>query len=105
VSWGSGKHPRCDGLTPSQLASVNWDAVDLSEWLAMLAIGGQYPTQRDVSIDGLTGSGSQFNFSNTSSPRPDAAQRTQDRIDQSGVNLEQQRIQGGLSLWGQGSQH
>jgi conjugal transfer mating pair stabilization protein TraN len=102
--WGSGKHPNCGGLTPAQLAGVNWDAVDLSEWLALLAIGGQYPTQRDVSIDGLTGSGSQFNFSNTSSPRPDAASRTQGRIEQSGVDLEQSRIQGGLNLWGQGGQ-
>ncbi len=42
-------------------------------------------TQRDVSINSLTGSGSQFNFSNTSSPRPDAAQRIQERINQRGV--------------------
>jgi len=103
--FGSGKNPRCDGLTAAQLSAVNWDAVDLSEWLALLSIGGQYPTQRDVSIDGLTGSGSAFNFSNTSSPRPDAAQRTQDRISESGEDLEQLRIQGGLNLWGQGSQH
>lgn len=103
--WGSGKHPRCEGLTPAQLAGVNWDAVDLSEWLALLAIGGQYPTQRDVSIDSLTGSGSALNFGNTSSPRPDAATRTLGKIDQSGEDLEQLRIQGGLSLWGQGPQH
>lgn len=103
--WGSGKHPRCEGLTPAQLAGVNWDAVDLSEWLALLAIGGQYPTQRDVSIDSLTGSGSALNFGNTSSPRPDAATRTLGKIDQSGEDLEQLRIQGGLNLWGQGPQH
>lgn len=103
--WGSAKNPRCDGLYTSQLAAVNWDAVDLREWLALLAIGGQYPTQRDVNIDGLTGSGSAFNFQNTSSPRPNAAQRTQNRINESGEDLEQLRIQGGLNLWGQGGSH
>jgi len=101
--WGSAKNPRCDGLYTSQLAQVNWDAVDLSEWLALLAIGGQYPTQRDVSIDGLTGSGSQFNFGSTGSTRPDAATRTQARTSDSGVDLEQLRIEGSLQLWGQGN--
>ncbi len=103
--FGSGKNPRCDGLTAAQLSAVNWDAVDLSEWQALLAIGGQYPTQREISIDSLTGSGSAFNFKNTGSPRPDAATRTQQRIEQSGEDLDQLRIQGGLNLWGQGSQH
>jgi conjugal transfer mating pair stabilization protein TraN len=100
--WGSGKHPNCGGLYTSQLAGVNWDAVHLTEWLALLSIGGRYPTQRQISLDGLTGSGSQFNFGNTSSPRLDAAQRTQERISQSGEDLEQLRIRGGLNLWGQG---
>lgn len=103
--WGSAKHPNCRGLMTSQLELVNWDAVDLSEWLGLLALGGEYPTQRQITIDGLTGSGSQFNFGNTSAPRPDAAERTLERIEQSGEDLEQLRIQGGLNLWGQGSGH
>jgi conjugal transfer mating pair stabilization protein TraN len=97
--WGSAKTPKCGGLMTSQLALVNWDQVDLSEWLGLLAIGGEYPTQRQITIDGLTGSGSQFNFNGD---RPDAAQRTLERIEQSGEDLEQLRIQGGLNLWGQG---
>jgi conjugal transfer mating pair stabilization protein TraN len=100
--WGSGHHPRCEGLSVSELSQVNWDQVDLSEWLALLTIGGSYPTQRVLTIDGLTGSGSQFNFDNTSTPRPDTATRLQKQIDASGVDLEQQRIQSGLNLWGQG---
>lgn len=101
--WGSAKNPNCHGLLPSELAGVNWDQVDLSEWLAILQISGRFPTQRNLSLDGLTGSGSQFNFEDTSSPRPDAATRIQNRIDQSGENLEQLRIQGGLNLWQQGN--
>ena len=100
--WGSAKNPNCKGLLPSELAGVNWDEVDLSEWLAILQISGRFPTQRDLSLDGLTGSGSQFNFNNNSSPRPDAATRIQNRIDQSGEDLEQLRIEGGLNLWQQG---
>lgn len=100
--WGSAKNPNCKGLLPSELDGVNWDEVDLSEWLAILQVSGRYPTQRDLSIDGLTGSGSQFNFSNTSSPRLDAATRTQERINESGEDLEQLRIQGGLNLFHEG---
>lgn len=103
--WGSAKNPKCGGLLVSELAAVNWDAVDLSEWLALLTIGGVYPTQKEASLESYTGSGSQFNFGNTSTPRPNAAQRTQDRISESGEDLEQLRIQGGLNLWGQGIQH
>jgi conjugal transfer mating pair stabilization protein TraN len=100
--WGSAKSPNCAGLTASELAAVNWDLVDLSEWLALLNIAGKYPTQREVTLEGLTGSGSQFNFNNTTDPRPNTAQRTLDRINESGEDLEQLRIEGGMRLWGMG---
>ena len=58
------------GAVHHGVGGVNWDAVDLSEWLGLLAIGGEYPTQRQITIDGLTGSGSQFNLG---TGRPDAA--------------------------------
>lgn len=100
LGWGSGKHPKCDGLTGPELAQVNWDQVDLSEWLGLLSIAGKLPTQKDMSIDGLTGVGAPLNFDNTTNPRPDAVQRTQERLNYTGEDLEQLRNQKDLQMWG-----
>ena len=104
LGWGETDEPDCDGLLISQLEEVNWDQIDLSEWMALLAIAGEHPTQREFTVDGLTGSGSQFNFENTDpeTVRQDATTRTLERINQSGVDLDQMRIEGDLQMWGQG---
>ena len=103
-AWGTSKNPRCEGLSVGDLSAVDWSRVDLSEWLALLTIGGVYPTQRTMTLDGLTGSGSQFNL-DPDNPRPDTLQRLQDQINTSQINtgqdLENTRIQKGLDLWGQ----
>ena len=102
-SWGSGKEPDCGGLRPPELAQVDWNRVDLSEWLALLSLAGEMPTQRDLSLTGLTGSGSQFAFDGQA-PRPDAAQRTQERLglyqEQTNQTLENLRIERNLRQWG-----
>lgn len=102
-SWGSGREPDCGGLRPPELAQVDWDRVDLSEWLALLSIAGEMPTQRTLDLAGLTGSGSQFAFDGQIT-RPDAAQRTQERLsvyqNQTGQDLEQLRINRNLRQWG-----
>lgn len=41
--FGSKKHPNCQGLTPQEMQSVNWDAIDLTEWTARLAEAGILP--------------------------------------------------------------
>ena len=101
--WGSGDSPDCGGMTPAELQSVNWDLVDLSEWLALLTIAGKAPSQRDLSLDGLTGSGSQFNFNNIG--RDDSSIRAVERLqvyeDTTGNTLEDLRIEKGLRLHGQ----
>ena len=101
--WGNPDEPDCSGLRASELAQVNWDQVDLSEWLALLSIAGEMPTQRDLSLTGLTGSGSQFAFDGQVA-RPDAAERTVERLgvyqEQTGQELEQLRIDRNLRQWG-----
>ncbi|MDD3580105.1 MAG: conjugal transfer protein TraN [Desulfobacca sp.] len=101
LGWGETDDPDCDGLLISQLEEVNWDQVDLSEWMALLAVSGEYPTQREFTIDGITGSGSQWNLNPPEAPRQDAAERTIERLNQEGVDLEDIRQQRAADLWGQ----
>lgn len=41
--FGSAKNPNCKGLTVDELANVNWDSIDLSEWEARLQEAGIIP--------------------------------------------------------------
>ena len=45
LAWpGASANPTCPGLTVPQLQSVNWNAIDLSEWLGYLKLAGLHPT-------------------------------------------------------------
>lgn len=35
-SFGSAKNPQCDGFTVEEFANLDWDNIDLSEWIGML---------------------------------------------------------------------
>ncbi len=96
--WGKAQDPDCLGLNGPDLASVDWSQVDLSEWIALLNLAGKYPTQKTMTSDGLTGTGSPWNFDNNN--RPDVVQRTQDRLNYTGEDLEKLRNQKWLQGWG-----
>lgn len=107
AAFGTASNPNCEGMTLEDMANINWDLIDMSEWLALLAQSGNLPSVEDYdfSMDGLTGSGSALNLNlsdgeNTTTvthegdttemtfnPRPDALSRTTDRLN--GVPLEQ----------------
>jgi hypothetical protein len=40
AGYGSVKAPNCGGLTPAQLATVDWSKINLSEWLGIIEAGG-----------------------------------------------------------------
>lgn len=45
ITWPApSETPACPGFTPTQLASVDWSQVDLSEWIADLKLAGMMPT-------------------------------------------------------------
>jgi conjugal transfer mating pair stabilization protein TraN len=41
---GTPQSPSCAGLTPDQLAKVDWSKISLQEWMQMLVQGGMMPT-------------------------------------------------------------
>lgn len=57
MSFGAAKSPDCSGLPIERFGEVDWDRVNLDEWLGLLQITGNFPGTGDVSLEGLTGSG------------------------------------------------
>jgi conjugal transfer mating pair stabilization protein TraN len=77
--WGSARSPDCSGIPLSMFEMIDWARVDLSEWIAILAISGVLPSADNVSIERLTGTDSSLNVS--SPERMDAETRTRERLE------------------------
>lgn len=84
--WGSPKEPRCEGIPLQKVGEVDWDRVDLSEWIAILEKTGNLPDENTISIDQLTGQGSKLD---TNSSRLNTIDRTLERLD--GVEVDEVR--------------
>jgi conjugal transfer mating pair stabilization protein TraN len=57
MSLGSGRNPQCGGLTIAQLQSVDFNQIDLTEWMEILLDEGVMPDGPDATLEALTGSG------------------------------------------------
>ncbi len=79
--WGSAKGPNCGGIAIKDIDSIDWSAVDLSEWMAYLHLAGQYPTIENLNLENLTGNGSAMDFGEDSVDRPNVVERTEARMD------------------------
>jgi conjugal transfer mating pair stabilization protein TraN len=93
--WGEAKHPDCSGIDVRDFARVDWDRVNLDEWLAILYETGHFPTPGTLTVDDLTGAGSALTV--RSEGRADAATRTTQRID--GLDSEAVRNDAESELW------
>lgn len=85
-SWGSAESPSCDGIPVARLDQVDWDRVNLDEWLGILAKEGLYKGSADFDITSLTGYDSHLNTDD----RLDAIDRTQLRFDD--IDVDQFRL-------------
>lgn len=82
IGWGETKDPNCQGLTIAQIQKVNWDYIDLSEWLAILRTTGNLPSapteiKDQYSMEGLT---EDVPVLNVNGEREDVLQRNKDRL-------------------------
>lgn len=78
IPWGDEESPDCSGLTVGELRSVDWEHVNLSEWIAILARTNNLPKASALNMEKLTGEGSTWDLDDTTS-RPDARERTMTR--------------------------
>jgi conjugal transfer mating pair stabilization protein TraN len=92
--WGTAKAPDCAGLKVSDFQRVDWSAVNLDEWMALLVQTGHYPTLDTLGIERLTGNGSDLA---TKAGRPNAAARSIERV--SGMDSDRARGAAERQLW------
>ncbi|KKS38817.1 MAG: Mating pair strabiliation protein, partial [Parcubacteria group bacterium GW2011_GWA2_42_14] len=81
LSYGEIEKPTCEGLTPDMLSKMDWEKVDLSEWIGMLNMAGHLPTANTVSIEDLTGSGSGLGEFSEGEARKNTLDRNLERLD------------------------
>ncbi len=84
LGWGSAEHPDCSGVTPETLQAVDWNRIDLGEWLALLKLQNKLPelnadTLKQLNLETLTGKGSRLDFDQQ---REDSHQRLERRYHQ-----------------------
>lgn len=75
--FGTAKNPVCSGLELDDLDKVDWDRIDLSEWIAILESTGQMPDSSNIDLEALTGLGSKLNVNGD---RQNTIERTEDRL-------------------------
>ncbi len=93
--WGSPKRPDCRGLNVSDFSRVDWNRVNLDEWLAILVQTGHFPTLETLDIEDLTGMGSELAVDGQ---RPNAAVRSTERVE--GLDGDQLRHDAAGDAWG-----
>lgn len=86
LSFGTAKNPQCGGIPIDKLGQINWDKVNLDEWLAILQQNGRLPNKDNLNLDKLTGSGSVLNVDGT---RKNTQKRTLKRLE--GVDIDKIR--------------
>lgn len=82
--FGTAKHPSCGELSIEEFSNVDWDKINLDEWVALMQEAGMFGADTDkIALEGLTGKGSALDTDGT---RQNAAERAQTRLE--GVDLE-----------------
>lgn len=78
--YGTPEDPRCEGLTISQAAGIDWSKVNLDKWYAILAVNGVIPVDaagfdHDYALDEVTRN------SRSRLAAPNASERIQSEVD------------------------
>ena len=107
MSFGTPENPECSGILVTDLDRINWNQVNLDEWLALLAETNHLPTAENaaamLNLDQTTGSGSRLSpqrYNNTAPSRQNTLSRTQGRLN--GLDVPSIKRETELEGWGMG---
>jgi len=85
----------CPGIPLNRMAEIDWNAIDLTEWLAILTTTGLLAevTSPELNIEGLTGSGNEFDTSDVGGePRANVIERTLERLNGTSISGSREEI-------------
>jgi conjugal transfer mating pair stabilization protein TraN len=109
MGFGTPEIPECSGIKVADLNRVDWNRVNLDEWIAILAQTNHLPTAGNaaamLNLNQLTGSGSRLNpgrYGSNNGNRQDTLTRSQGRMDQ--LDVPTVKRQSELEGWGMGPQ-
>ncbi|WP_265178749.1 conjugal transfer mating pair stabilization protein TraN [Aeromonas salmonicida] len=85
-SFGEPDSPQCGGIPLEDVAKVNWDKVNLDEWLGILQQNGKFPDPTSIDINSLTGAGNDFNIDGG---RKNSQERAIERLE--GIDIDAKR--------------
>ena len=88
-NFGSAESPQCQGIPLADIGKIDWNKVDLTEWLGILQQNGKFPNPQDMDINKLTGQGSDFNIDGG---RKNAQERATDRLDGIDVDAVRKKV-------------
>ena len=91
--FGTPREPKCAGIPLEKVDKVDWDRIDLSEWIALLDSTGNLPNDTTISIESLTGKGSELDVDGD---RLNTIERTLKRLE--GTNVDEARTVTGQEL-------
>lgn len=97
--WGTPKAPDCSGITLAELERLDWNRIDLTEWMDLLKITDNMPGMQDLDIENLTGNGSWLgqNQASQGETRLNTADRNKERLE--GTDLQQINQDAAEELW------
>ena len=84
MSFGDPESPSCDGLTVDQIANLDWDKINLDEWLGILQSTGNWAAGGNLDIKSLTGANTTLDLGS----RVDAEERAQKRLEETDVDAK-----------------
>ena len=88
----------CGGLSLTDFERIDWDQVDLGEWVDMLKSNNLYPTPENMTLESLTGEGGAFDLGD-SHDRDNAYEREAKRLGPAD-SLHQVHKEAETQLWG-----
>ena len=86
--FGTAKNPRCEGIPLDKIDKVDWNKVDLSEWISILKITDNYPTDELLNMEKLTGKGSKIDLDGNRLNSIDRTYKRFENIDADGLRIE-----------------
>lgn len=96
-SWGPADAPNCKGIKIGDLAKLDWNRVDLGEWMSIITTSGLIPDVNSMNFENMTGSSGR-DIIGAVAPEKES---TIDRVtnDLSGNKTEQMKNQMNEGIW------